>query len=385
MTEIKAFVRKLFLEGSSPNYYFHNFDHIEEVVEICEVLSNKINLSESQKKPLLIAAWFHLTGIHENYDSPVSVSTAIATAFLKKAGHEDAFIQTVQSLIESTGTKNAPTNQLQEVLNDAKWSFLGRKRFFRKVDLLRLELEQVKNQKITSEKWEKYFLDILTNHHFYTLPARDKYEGTRIKNIATQRKNFKKARTKTTRIKTGKEFGRGIDTLYRVTLKSHIDFSNIADGKANMIISINTLILSILITASSAGLSLNNKIFDNFLLISPILILMLTSLMAILFAVFSAIPKVGGQNFEKLDATERHKVSLLFFGNFLRLEKEEFVSYLSDLKKDQSILYDNLSRDLYNLGLVLKKKFRLLNISYWIFIGGLIFSLFVFLLVFFVI
>jgi len=170
-----------------------------------------------------------------------------------------------------------------------------------------------------------------------------------------------------------------VDTIYRVTLRNHINLSSIADGKANMIISINTLVLSILITAGSAGFSLSKtSIQENLAYIIPVLILMLTSLLAITFAVFSAIPKVSGQDFTEEDV-KQHKVSLLYFGNFLKLEKSEFVSYLRDLKEDQEVLYDDLSRDLYNLGLVLRKKYRLLTYAYRTFVGGLVLSFLVFL------
>ena len=97
---------------------------------------------------------------------------------------------------------------------------------------------------------------------------------------------------------------------------------------------------------------------------------------------FSALPKVAGEEFTKEDV-KQHKVSLLFFGNFLRISKPKFVSHLRDLKKDQELLYDDLSRDLYNLGGVLQKKYRLLNISYRIFIGGLVASFIAFLLSYF--
>ena len=72
----------------------------------------------------------------------------------------------------------------------------------------------------------------------------------------------------------------------------------------------------------------------------------------------------------------------MYFGNFLKIPKDEFVGYLRDLKEDQAILYDDLSRDLYNLGEVLQKKYRLLTYAYRVFVGGLALSFFAFLIAF---
>ena len=218
---------------------------------------------------------------------------------------------------------------------------------------------------------------------FLTPEAHEAFASRKNKNIAEQRDKIRKARKTTIQKKTGKDFGRGVDTIYRVTLRNHINLSSIADGKANMIISINTLVLSILITAGSAGFSISPANFEeNLEYILPVLLLMVTSLMAITFAVFSAIPKVSGQDFTDEDV-KKHNVSLLYFGNFLSLPKEQFVGYLRDLKEDQEVLYDDLSRDLYNLGLVLKKKYRLLTYAYRTFVGGgLVISFLVFVFTF---
>src|SRR5690606_17937234 len=158
-----------------------------------------------------------------------------------------------------------------------------------------------------------------------TISAQEQYNTRKNKNILEQRKNLEKATKSSMRVRTGKDFGRGIDTLYRNTLRGHLDLSSIADGKANMIISINTIVLSILITAGSASISISKlNIQENVQFIVPTLILMTSSLGAIIFGVLSAIPKYSEADFDMKDIRD-NKVSLLFFNNFLSVEKEEFV------------------------------------------------------------
>ncbi len=365
-------------EHLPPRYVFHDFNHAKATAAIATELTAEANLPEATRNALIIAAWFHDVGYTEGEEGHEQRSAEQAKQFLK--AFPDAVIDhaLVEQLILSTMPGQKPGTKLEQWLHDAHYSFLGRKRFERRGQLLRLEEEAISGKNYTTHEWERRLLELQLDTKFLTPEAHEAFASRKNKNIAEQRDKIRKARKTTVRKKTGKDFGRGVDTVYRVTLRNHINLSSIADGKANMIISINTLVLSILITAGSAGFSISPANFEkNLEYILPVLLLMVTSLMAITFAVFSAIPKVSGQDFTDEDV-KKHKVSLLYFGNFLSLPKEQFVGYLRDLKEDQEVLYDDLSRDLYNLGLVLKKKYRLLTYAYRTFVGGLVLSFLVF-------
>ena len=341
-------------------------------------LSAEAELPKAERQALMVAAWFHDVGYTEGEEGHEKRSAAQARAFLRDFSSERVDAALLERLILSTHPDHLPKSRLEQWLHDAHYSYLGRKRFERRGQLLRLEKEALSGQTYTTHEWERRLLELQLDTKFLTPEAHEAFARRKNKNIAEQRDKIRKARKTTIRKKTGKDFGRGVDTVYRVTLRNHINLSSIADGKANMIISINTLVLSILITAGSASFSLSPTDFkENIRFILPVLMLMITALAAITFAVFSAIPKVSGQEFTEEDV-QQHKVSLLYFGNFLSLPKDKFVRYLRDLKADQEVLYDDLSRDLYNLGLVLKKKYRLLTYAYRTFVGGLVLSFLVF-------
>ncbi|HZH87230.1 MAG TPA: Pycsar system effector family protein, partial [Brumimicrobium sp.] len=53
---------------------------------------------------------------------------------------------------------------------------------------------------------------------------------------------------------------------------------------------------------------------------------------------------------------------------------EDFNEAMNDLMKDRDYLYDTLIKDLYSLGVVLNKKYKLLGISYTVFMIGIIVS-----------
>ncbi|MEJ2006303.1 MAG: DUF5706 domain-containing protein, partial [Cyclobacteriaceae bacterium] len=214
-----------------------------------------------------------------------------------------------------------------------------------------------------------------------TREAKERFDKRRAKNIEEQRESIVKAGKLTVRKKSGKEFGRGIDTLYRSNYRNHINFSSIADGKANMMISINTILISVIVTFSGASLSVEGFIIERFRYTIPILVLLLGSLCSVLFAILSARPKVTTREVN-MDEVKDNKISLLYFGNFLGIPLEDFIAYLQELKMDQERLYDSMSIDLYNLGIVLREKYRLLSISYNIFMIGLTVSVLAFIIIF---
>ncbi|MCB0592982.1 MAG: HD domain-containing protein [Lewinellaceae bacterium] len=382
LQDARKYVYDYLTEHLPAEYTFHDYDHAEEVAEISGLLAKKAELASEEALLLRLAAWFHDVGYSEGAEGHEERSAAVARRFMAEKGLKEEQIQAVEQLIRSTRHDHIPDTIPEKILHDANCSFLGRKRFGRRGQLLRLEEERVSGEQYSLLEWNRKLLDLQMSTKFHTIWAQEAFSRRKNKNIAGHKENLTKARKMSIRKKTGKEFGRGVDTIYRVTLRNHINLSSIADGKANMIISINTLVLSILITAASAGFSLSQQaIGDNLKFIVPVLLLMLTSLTAISFAVFSAMPKVSGQEFTPEDVRE-HRVSLLYFGNFLKIPKDEFVGYLRDLKEDQAILYDDLSRDLYNLGEVLQKKYRLLTYAYRVFVGGLALSFFAFLIAF---
>lgn len=384
LAEADHWVYRYLIDHLPHHFVFHNYDHAAEVAEVAQKLAERADLPETARQALLLAAWFHDTGYVGGAEDHEKRSVAIFQEFARDHDLSDDLQRRVSELILSTERDSDPSaDRSERILQDAGLAFLGRKRFERRANLLRLEWENQRAEPYTLLDWQHKMLDWQMSSRFLTAEAHQAYSKRKNKHIADLKEALRKGRKQSIRRQTGKDFGRGVDTVYRVTLRNHINLSSIADGKANMIISINTLVLSILITAGSAGFSLTDlAVSENVKFIIPVLLLMISSLSAIIFAVLSAIPKVSGQSFTRADVRE-HNISLLYFGNFLKLPKDEFVRYLRSLKTDQEVLYDDLSRDLYNLGVVLQEKYRLLSIAYRVFVGGLAVSVVVFLVTFF--
>lgn len=380
----KAFVRSTFIDDLAPKYLFHNYAYATEIEEALAGLLKKTEVAEDVDKLLHVAALFYPLGYVEGAKHHKDTSSVI---FKKWAEEQNLNLETADGnaadWILKAGKAEAGDALPIRLLHDAANSWLGRKRFGRRAELLRLEERANAGKHWDPIKFGEKLQQRLLNFNYLTTAGKRAYDERRRENVSTQQTENYKIEEKEVKSRTGKNFGRGIDTMYRTAFRNHINLSRIADGKANMMISINTIILSIVITISGASLSFFEDVFfENPEFLVPIISLLLSSLIAVVFAVFSARPSVTEYRIKKDKLIKSKEASLLYFGNFLKLEKKEFVEHMASMKLNQSALYDDLARDLYDLGQVMHKKYLLLTISYNTFVGGLALAVISFLTVY---
>lgn len=158
---------------------------------------------------------------------------------------------------------------------------------------------------------------------------------------------------------------RGIETMFRTQYPMHVDLSSLADAKANIMISINGIMVSILLA------SISPKIDSNPWLIFPTSTLLVGCLISLVFAILAALPRVNRHEISLADVREE-RANILFFGNFTRLSKREYLIGMTEMLNDKTRLYTSMMSDIYALGGVLDRKFRLLRISYIAFMVALI-------------
>jgi hypothetical protein len=173
-----------------------------------------------------------------------------------------------------------------------------------------------------------------------------------------------------------KKSARGRETLFRVAHNHQSKLVQIADYKANMIISVTTMIISAIVAIVGYG-TISGALNDFGVLYAiPIIIIIVTSLIALVFAIQAARPKL--LNAKKPAKTEAKK-SLLFFGAMRWYTQDEYVTAMQDLLDDGNELYNHLTIDIYNQGLILRRKFNLLVYAYLILMIGFVTSVLIFL------
>lgn len=320
----------------------------------------------------MLAAWFHDTGHSHCYSGHEVESAVLAEKFLISKGLNKNRVSAIKELILSTRLEVKPGNLLEEILHDADIQHIGKKNFYRKGQLLRDEWRLILHKNFTDQEWEFMQYRFLTLSRFITQYASEKLGPGRAKNIEDQAKKVKKILHKQAENPNMEKTGGGTETMYRVTYRNHINLSAIADKKANMMMSINSIILSAIIAVVGSGFAfIGGQDVEYYRFGIPIGILLLTSLGSVIFAILSAKPKVTHNLPEDFVISDR-KSSVLYFGNFTSLPLMDFLSNLEILRGDNHLLYDNMSIDIYFLGQVLKKKYKLLQFSYSVFMVGLI-------------
>jgi HD superfamily phosphodiesterase len=367
----------LFKEKLSKKLVYHNYKHTFEVVKEAKQLAEGYDLPDEEMEILLLAAWLHDTGYIITYENHENESVGIATAFLQDQGYPQEKIERINQCIMATKHGQVTNHLLEDILVDADIANIGKETFFATAELLRVEWEIFLDRSFTDLEWSQYQLDFLLSVSFRTQPAQAKYSKQLSKNIQAQRnqlldlakKKKKKAKKERENLAQPK---RGIETMFRSTYDTHISLSAIADNKANMMISLNAIIMSIIITYLGTKSSIIGAEFTrNPILMIPVGILLATTLASVISAIISAQPEVTSFRLRPDKLTNR-RINLLFFGNFTKIPLEDFQSGMHEIMRDKNALYNNMITDIYYLGDVLKKKYRLLRISYTIFMIGII-------------
>ena len=250
-----------------------------------------------------------------------------------------------------------------------------------------VELEALEREMILGEAppdavglWQTA-LDRLLQRSFRLRSTRQSYQARYAQSVLALRKARDKAQrraggpeslppTSLAELETGVPV-RAAQTLFRAVYRNHINLSAIADQKANIMISVNAILISVLITF----ISYRNWAETRPVILLPVVLFIISGLASLVFAVLSARPKVTRSG----AADPPRRRNLLFFGHFVDLDGPAYESAMTELLLDGKQLYGNLVRDLYQLGRVLDRKYRYLHIAYNIFLVGMVVTVLVFL------
>ncbi len=379
--ETEKYVSELLQTSLPQTFLYHSFSHtknvVNSVIEICE----GEQLNETDTQLIILAAWLHDVGYIKDKQNHEKASVIIAENHLENSILSAEQIATILQLIRATEMMHIPQNNLEKIIRDADCAHFGSKDFFDQSDLLRAEWELTLDKKFTDIEWAKENIYFSTKtHQFYTNYAIENWLKRKHKNIIKLTRDLKKLENeaqkkalKKTEISLKKDRAvlpeRGIETMFRVTLRNHISLSDIADTKANILLSVNAIIVSLVL--ANLLPKLDNP--SNTHLIYPTVIFVIFTIITMILSVLATRPNVTSGEFNKEDVKNK-KVNLLFFGNFHKMKLDEFEWAMNELMHDKDYLYGSMTKDLYFLGKVLNRKYKILRITYTFFIIGIIAS-----------
>ena len=382
-------VVELFGSDADHNLVYHTIDHTRNVVKRVNEIAAHYELAEKDVVILNIAAWFHDTG--HLLTSPAEheqKSVELMKEWLADKGEYAGLADEIERVILATKLSAEPSGLIQEIIKDADTYHFGTNEFKEMDKLMKNEMV-LRNQGTIVTDWKKNTLYLLESHHYYTSYCKDLLEAGKQKNMAKLKKklgetdsengspvNFRIEGSKDKSAAKTKQAGyitKGIQTMLRLTSENHMRLSEMADNKANILISVNAIIISVILSV------LIRKIEVDKHLAIPTFIFLGCALSTIVLSILATRPKITKGNFTREDILNR-KTNLLFFGNFYKTELEEYKWGMSTMMKDPDYLYGILVDDIYYLGKVLGRKYRLVRIAYSVFMIGSIISAFAFII-----
>tara|TARA_B110000046_G_scaffold186036_1_gene231669 strand:- start:1675 stop:2880 length:1206 start_codon:yes stop_codon:yes gene_type:complete len=381
LIDAEKYVINLLNNKLATNYVYHNLAHTQKVVKRTIELAEKLEVDKVSLENLQLAALFHDTGFIKKAENHEQESVIVLTHFLQEKNIEAKRIEAIANLILATKIGREPSNDLEKIMTDADCAHIGNKSFEDKTALLRKEWEVTENKNYSDAEWFAININFLTNEHkYHTDYALKNWSKGKEKNLAKLLKNKNKLEEDLKKFKQKKEAldvkknksdvpERGVETMFRVALKNHMTLSNIADTKANILLSVNAIIVSLAL--SNLLPKLDNP--SNSYLIVPTVIFIIFTVASIILSTLATRPNVTEGKFTKEDVTNK-KVNLLFFGNFHQMKLNDFEWGITEMMQDRDYLYGSLTKDLYFLGLVLNRKYKILRVTYTVFMIGILVS-----------
>lgn len=161
---------------------------------------------------------------------------------------------------------------------------------------------------------------------------------------------------------------RDVLNIIRTTMRNNIELTHIADNKANVLLSLNALMLTFLVPLAIPYFDFINAHYLGI----PIAILVVTCLVTIYLAVLVLKPADFASN--KHTIGQGGMASPFFFGNYYKLSHKEFKEYLKEALSHELLVRNHLTEDLHYIGSRLGRKMELIQLAFTIFLSGLIVS-----------
>lgn len=153
------------------------------------------------------------------------------------------------------------------------------------------------------------------------------------------------------------------DNLLRTAQQHHVALSSMADTKANIIITMSSIVLTVILS----------RLGDPVIGVAA-LILGAFTLVALLLAILAVLPKYRPPKLNA-DGSLPPGFNLLFFGHFGVLDRERYLHEMAGALARDGSPYATWALDIYSLGVYLAHhKYRYLRWSYLFFLAGFVFA-----------
>jgi predicted metal-dependent HD superfamily phosphohydrolase len=396
--QVEEYVNEYFGSNGKEQLLYHDISHTRAVVAAAKQIAGHYGLRDHDLFVVLAAAWFHDMGYCTSGTGIMHElkSAGLAEVYLKEKGVDASTIAAIENCVLATKMPQHPVSLAEKIVCDADLFHLGTSDFSMQNKQMRKEYEATRNIHISKEQWRKGTIALLQSHHYHTGYCQgllDKKKQENLEKLLKKQNIATAADTNSeevvvpagsqeqpaggeTKEKKPEKPSKGIETMFRIAVTNHQRLSDMADKKANIMISVNSIIISVVI-----GLVMR-KLESTHALIPPTLMLLTGCVTAVVFSILATRPKIPPGYFTQQQMDEK-TANLLFFGNFYKMDYDHYYSGMQQLMSDGEFLYASLIRDIHSQGRVLGHKYKLLRVSYTVFMFTLISTIIAFSIAFF--
>ncbi|MEM7371860.1 MAG: Pycsar system effector family protein [Bacteroidota bacterium] len=382
---------------------YHDIKYFIRLRKHLRKIGQESHISEEELELLLIVSWLHGAELHDTewvfYREGTQAKIEDIFQFEHKRVLEE--LQFPHEKIEqiyqlfcrvALVMPPQPANQLEAIYADAiVMDFTGKKGYERiKAVYDELLLQDVS---LSKKNWYDVVLERMAQYRCFTAYGKE-YLDPKIEKMITRLKKEKKELEAQENILLSKELNiseeelkklkkglnrikgrdeRGIQTLFRTTSRNHYTLKQMVDRKSSIMITVNAIILSLVLGGiiGQGGEALSLEML-------PVVILSLTSIVSIFFAVLAIRPNKTQGTFTEEEIRNKQG-NPLFFGNFHHMHLRDYEWAVLQMLNDRNYVYGSMLRDIYFLGQSLEVQYRRIRKSLNVFLGGMVLTILVYL------
>ncbi len=396
LQKVEEQVTVFYRDHTDTRMFYHNQSLTKSVMGIVKRMADHYHLDDRSFFIINAAAGFLYTGYFiSGINTPLEKSAEKASAILQLIGVSENDMDAVKSCILTTANPEMPHLLEEKILCDADAYYLGTSSFRSKNKLMRKEREALTGEKMDGNAWRLATIALLEKHQYHTDYCHLLLDKTKADNLQVIQSRHEEKINKQqmaslnvqqepteqlyeesqelpeneqiVKIKKREKPIRGSEMMFRISSANNVRISVMADNKAHIMISVNSIIISVIL-----GLIIQ-KLGENRSLLVPTVILLVVNVSTIIYAILATRPRLTAGTFTQEQVTNK-SVNLLFFGSFYNMDFKQYDEAMQAMLTDREFLYSSLTKDIFWQGKVLGRKYRYLNISYTIFMFGIIIS-----------
>ena len=404
--QVQIYATRIIMEEFSDKLVRHDMEFQYRIIEGIKEIAKAEGLSDAELEYLLIAGWLSQLGYmdfekikKENdkddfFTSCFRCTLEIAQDFLDQTNYPEEDKKIVMQVLKDSRPYRQVDTKLSNVLADAITIDWGKPKSKKRVRKQYEELLLTNATKLGTKSALARSVDYLKEHRYMTDYGKKVLSPKKQELILKLEKDMKNF-SKTENLAIKQELGisddelkqlkknlksvkgrdeRGVQTMFRTTSRNHYTMIQMVDRKANIMISVNAIILSLIISRVVG-------IIDTFCIHnSPLLVILFSSIVSVVFAVIAIIPATTHGSFSEKEVRNKEG-NLLYFGNYHNMKYRDYEWGILQMLNDSNYLYSSMIKDQYFLGLKLKRKHWHIRISLAIFIIGFVAAVVAFVIV----